>query len=72
MVLKLAMYGTYNSDIQKFCKPVLIIVTVLITVTFKKFPSLWLILETKVAKIPLEVRFFKSLASDIEIMIGNT
>ena len=46
--------------------------TVLITVTFKKFPSLWLILETKVAKIPIEVRFFKSLASNIERMIGIT
>ena len=66
------MYGTYNSDIQKFCKPVLIIETVHITMKFKQFPSLWLTLETKVAKIPLEVRFFKSLASDIERMIGNT
>ena len=46
--------------------------TVLITVTFKKFPSLWLILETKVAKIPIEVRFFKSLASNIEQMIKIT
>ena len=46
--------------------------TVLITVTFKKFPSLWLILETKVAKIPIEVRFFKGLALNIERMIGIT
>ena len=45
---------------------------VLITVTFEKFPSLWLILETKVAKISTEVRFFKSLASNIERMIGIT
>ena len=29
-------------------------------------------LETKVAKIPLEVRFFESLASNIEKMIGVT
>ena len=72
MVLKLAMYSTYDSDISKFYKPVLIIVTVLITMKFKKFPSLCLILETKVAKILIEVRFFKSLASNIERMIGIT
>ena len=49
-----------------------IIVTVLITVTFKIFPSLWLTLEIKVAKIPIEVRFLKSLASNIVRMIGIT
>ena len=37
MVLKLAMYGTYNSDIWKNFKPVLIIETVLIIMTFRKF-----------------------------------
>ena len=55
---KLTVCSGYDSDIQKFCKPVLKVVPLLITVTFRKFPGLWLILEPKVAKIPTEIRFF--------------
>ena len=55
MVLKLAMYGTYNSDIRKNFKPVLIIETVLIIMTFRKISNLWL---TDIVRTLLEARFF--------------
>ena len=58
MVLKLAMYGTYNSDIRKNFKPVLIIETVLIIMTFRKISNSWL---TDMARTLLEARFLLNL-----------
>ena len=55
MVLKLAMYGTYNSDIRKNFKPVLIIETVLIIMTFRKISKSWLV---DIVRTLLEARFF--------------
>ena len=55
MVLKLAMYGTYNSDIWKNFKPVLIIETVLIIMTFRKISKSWLV---DIVRTLLEARFF--------------
>ena len=55
MVLKLAMYGTYNSDIRKNFKPVLIIETVLIIMTFRKISKSWLV---DIVRNLLEARFF--------------
>ena len=56
MVLKLAMYGTYNSDIWKNFKPVLIIETVLIIMTFRKISKSWLV---DIDRTLLEGRFFE-------------
>ena len=56
MVLKLAMYGTYNSDIRKNFKPVLIIETVLIIMTFRKISKSWLV---DIDRTLLEARLFE-------------
>ena len=63
MVLKLAMYGTYNSDIRKNFKPVLIIETVLIIMTFRKTLNSWL---TDIARTLLEARLFLNFTLNYE------
>ena len=63
MVLKLAMYGTYNSDIRKNFKPVLIIETVLIIMTFRKISNSWL---TDIARTLLEARLFLNFTLNYE------
>ena len=46
-----------NSQIQQIFQPVHVTVTELTTVTFKKFPSTLLLVETKVARISQKIRF---------------
>ena len=57
------MYGTYNSDIQKNFKPVLIIETVLIIMTFRKILNSWL---TDTAKTLLKARLFLNFTLNYE------
>ena len=63
MVLKLAMYGTYNSDIRKNFKPVLIIGTVLIIMTIRKILNSWL---TDIARTLIEARLFLNFTLNYE------
>ena len=63
MVLKLAMDGTYNSDIRKKFKPVIIIETVLIIMTFRKISNSWL---TDIARTLLEARLFLNFTLNYE------
>ena len=63
MVLKLAMYGTYNSDIRKNFKPVLIIETVLIIMTFGKILNSW---RTDITRTLLEARLFLNFTLNYE------
>ena len=65
MVLKLAMYGTYNSDIQKNFKPVLIIVTVLII--YLSFKIAFVRYDVFIHKIFLIVTLHKTVYKTVKI-----